>query len=297
MSALATELGLYLLAGSVLEAAGCDGRAYNTSVLIGPGTGIVAKYRKIHLFDVDIEGEAPIRESDHRRPGDAVVVADTPLCPMGLSVCYDLRFPELYRRLAAAGARVIFVPSVFTVPTGRAHWETLLRARAIENQVYIIAPDQTGRHPASMDAYGHSMIVDPWGKVIAEAGTEPRSGAGLRRPRLPGGRAPQTPRAGAPQGFPGIFQRHSFRLLKSSRFSQKNDYTPRGPRTFWGARVLNGYGSRKGLSSLTLTEARVLENCSRRPLAGQPRERKGGRRTKRRPGLPWTQMKETPCIH
>ena len=173
MSALAAELGLYLLAGSVLEAADRDGRAYNTSVLIGPGTGIVAKYRKIHLFDVDIEGEAPIRESEFRRPGDAVVVADTPLCPMGLSVCYDLRFPELYRRLGAAGARVIFVPSVFTVPTGRAHWETLLRARAIENQVYIIAPDQTGRHPASMDAYGHSMIVDPWGKVIAQAGTEP----------------------------------------------------------------------------------------------------------------------------
>ena len=92
---------------------------------------------------------------------------------MGLSVCYDLRFPELYRRLTAAGAHVIFVPSVFTVPTGRAHWETLLRARAIENQVYIIAPDQTGQHPASMDAYGHSMIVDPWGKVIAQAGTEP----------------------------------------------------------------------------------------------------------------------------
>ncbi len=173
MSALAAELGLYLLAGSILETAGPDGRAYNTSVLIGPDTGIIAKYRKIHLFDVDIEGEDPIRESEYRRPGEAVVVADTPLCPMGLSVCYDLRFPELYRRLTAAGAQVVFVPSVFTVPTGRAHWEALLRARAIENQVYIIAPDQTGHHPASMDAYGHSMIVDPWGKVIAQADTEP----------------------------------------------------------------------------------------------------------------------------
>lgn len=173
MSALAAELGLYLLAGSILEVSDWEGRAYNTSVLIGPRTGIIARYRKIHLFDVEIEGEAPIRESEFRRPGDAVVVADTPLCPMGLSVCYDLRFPELYRRLTAAGAKVIFVPSVFTVPTGRAHWETLLRARAIENQVYIIAPDQTGRHPASMDAYGHSMIVDPWGKVIARADTEP----------------------------------------------------------------------------------------------------------------------------
>ncbi len=173
MGALAAELGLYLLAGSILESAGPDGRAYNTSVLIGPGAGIIAKYRKIHLFDVDIEGEAAIRESEFRHPGEAVVVADTPLGLMGLSVCYDLRFPELYRRLTAAGAKVIFVPSVFTVPTGQAHWRTLLRARAIENQVYVIAPDQTGRHPASMDAYGHSMIVDPWGKVIAETGTEP----------------------------------------------------------------------------------------------------------------------------
>lgn len=173
MSGLAAELGLFLLAGSILEAAGPDGRAYNTSVLIGPDAGIIAKYRKIHLFDVDIEGEAPIRESEFRRPGEDIVVAETSMCPMGLSVCYDLRFPELYRRLTAAGAKIIFVPSVFTVPTGRAHWETLLRARAIENQVYIIAPDQTGQHPASMDAYGHSMIVDPWGKVMAEAGTEP----------------------------------------------------------------------------------------------------------------------------
>ena len=165
---------MYLLAGSILEVSDSEGRAYNTSVLIGPETGIIAKYRKIHLFDVDIEGEAPIRESEFRRPGDAVVVADTPLCPMGLSVCYDLRFPELYRRLTTRPAPgLIFVPSVFTVPTGRAHWETLLRARAIENQVYIIAPDQTGDHPASMSAYGHSMIVDPWGKVIAKAGTEP----------------------------------------------------------------------------------------------------------------------------
>ena len=173
MSALAAELELYLLAGSILESSGPDGRAYNTSGLIGPGMGIIGKYRKIHLFDVDIEGEDPIRESEYRRPGQAVVVAETSLGPMGLSVCYDLRFPELYRRLADAGAEVVFVPSVFTVPTGRAHWETLLRARAIENQVYVIAPDQTGRHPASMDAYGHSMIVDPWGKVIAQAGTEP----------------------------------------------------------------------------------------------------------------------------
>ena len=105
MSALAAELGLYLLAGSVLEVSDSAGRAYNTSVLIGPGTGIIAKYRKIHLFDVDIEGEAPIRESQFRQPGDAVVVADTPLCTMGLSVCYDLRFPELYRRLTAYGAK------------------------------------------------------------------------------------------------------------------------------------------------------------------------------------------------
>ena len=174
MTTLAAELGLYLLAGSILETADSAGRAYNTSVLVGPGTGIIAKYRKIHLFDVDIEGEAPIRESEFRRPGDAVVVADTPSVSHG---AFRVLRPALPRALppalTAAGARAIFVPSVFTVPTGRAHWETLLRARAIENQVYIIAPDQTGDHPASMSAYGHSMIVDPWGKVIAEADTEP----------------------------------------------------------------------------------------------------------------------------
>lgn len=173
MSALAAELGLYLLAGSILERADGGNRAFNTSVLLGPGTGILAKYRKLHLFDVDIEGEEPIRESRFRQPGDAVAVADTPLCPMGLSVCYDLRFPELYRRLTERGARIVFVPSVFSTATGPAHWEPLLRARAIENQLYVIAPDQTGHHPASMSAYGHSMIVDPWGKVVAKADTEP----------------------------------------------------------------------------------------------------------------------------
>ena len=173
MSALAAELGLYLLAGSILERADGGNRAFNTSVLLGPGTGILAKYRKLHLFDVDIEGEEPIRESRFRQPGDVVAVADTPLCPMGLSVCYDLRFPELYRRLTERGARIVFVPSVFSTATGPAHWEPLLRARAIENQVYVIAPDQTGHHPASMSAYGHSMIVDPWGKVLAKADTEP----------------------------------------------------------------------------------------------------------------------------
>ena len=173
MSALAAALGLYLLAGSILERTESGNRAFNTSVLLGPGTGILAKYRKLHLFDVDIEGEEPIRESRFRQPGDAVAVADTPLCHMGLSVCYDLRFPELYRRLTERGARIVFVPSVFSTATGPAHWEPLLRARAIENQVYVIAPDQTGHHPASMSAYGHSMIVDPWGKVLAKADTEP----------------------------------------------------------------------------------------------------------------------------
>jgi len=173
MAALARDLGVYLLAGSMLEkVAGAD-RVFNTSLLLDPGGRLVAKYRKIHLFDVNLDGDVVVSESKFRQPGHEPVVAHTRLCPLGLSVCYDLRFPELYRTLSQRGAQVISVPSVFTVPTGKAHWEILLRARAIENQVYVIAPDQIGQHPSSMDAYGHSMIVDPWGKVLAEAQGSP----------------------------------------------------------------------------------------------------------------------------
>ena len=168
LQSLARNLGIYLLGGSILEAIPESPKAYNTSLLFGPQGNLLASYRKIHLFDVDLENGVTARESDTREFGDTAVVAKTDLCPMGLTVCYDLRFPELYRTLATQGSQLIFVPSAFTAYTGKAHWEPLLRARAIENQVYIIAPDQFGKNPKSFETHGHSMIVDPWGKVLAE---------------------------------------------------------------------------------------------------------------------------------
>jgi len=167
LSDLARELGIYLLGGSMLEEIPGSRKAYNTSLLFDPLGKLLASYRKIHLFDVDLANGVSARESDTRAFGDGIVVAQTSLCDMGLSVCYDLRFPELYRALVAKGARLIFVPSAFTAYTGQAHWETLLRARAIENQVYVIAPDQFGKSAKSFETHGHTMIVDPWGKVIA----------------------------------------------------------------------------------------------------------------------------------
>lgn len=168
LAGLARELGIYLLGGSILEAIPGDTKAYNTSLLFGPRGKLLASYRKIHLFDVDLAQGVSVRESDTRAFGNAIVVASTELCPMGLTVCYDLRFPELYRGLATQGAQLIFVPSAFTAYTGKAHWEPLLRARAIENQVYVIAPGQFGTSTQSFETYGHSMIVDPWGKISAE---------------------------------------------------------------------------------------------------------------------------------
>ena len=168
LQSLARNLGIYLLGGSILEAIPESPKAYNTSLLFGPRGNLLANYRKIHLFDVDLENGVTARESDTREFGDTAVVAKTDLCPMGLTVCYDLRFPELYRILATQGSQLIFVPSAFTAYTGKAHWEPLLRARAIENQVYIIAPVQFGKKPKSFETHGHSMIVDPWGKVLAE---------------------------------------------------------------------------------------------------------------------------------
>ncbi len=168
LSELARRHHIYLLAGSFLEKSD-ESRSYNTSVLVNPEGDILAQYRKIHLFDVDIPGQVRVKESDTKKPGQAIVTANTTLGVFGLSVCYDLRFPELYRQLAAAGAEVIFVPSAFTFPTGAAHWEPLLRARAIENQAYVIAPNQIGKNVHGFADYGNSMIIDPWGKVIARA--------------------------------------------------------------------------------------------------------------------------------
>jgi len=165
---LARQHQVYLLAGSFLEKSD-EARSYNTSLLLSPQGEILAHYRKIHLFDVDIPGQVRVKESDTKKPGQALVACNTPLGGFGLSVCYDLRFPELYRGLADRGAEVIFVPSAFTFPTGAAHWEPLLRARAIENQAYLIAPNQIGKNAHGFADYGNSMIIDPWGKVIARA--------------------------------------------------------------------------------------------------------------------------------
>jgi len=162
----AAELGIHLLAGSVSERAG--ERASNTSVLIGPDGSDIAVYRKIHMFDVDVGGVA-YRESEHEQAGSEIVLADVGELSVGLTVCYDLRFPELYRILALRGARVLAVPSAFTATTGRDHWEVLLRARAIENQAFILAPNQIGKAPPHFESHGHSSIVDPWGRVLAEA--------------------------------------------------------------------------------------------------------------------------------
>ena len=175
LSRLARELGIYLLGGSILEAIAGSEKAYNTSLLFDPSGNIIGSYRKIHLFDVDLADGTSLRESATREFGDRVVAVSTELCAMGLSVCYDLRFPELYRALVAKGARVIFVPSAFTAYTGRAHWETLLRARAIQNQVFIVAPAQFGKSPKSFETHGHSMIVDPWGKILTELANGPGS--------------------------------------------------------------------------------------------------------------------------
>ncbi len=169
MSRLARELQIHIVAGSITEQIDGESRCYNTSALFGPDGGRIAVYRKIHLFDVDLPGRVTVRESDAKLAGADVVTGATPLGAIGLSICYDLRFPELYRRLTFAGAQIIAIPSAFTFPTGEAHWEPLLRARAIENQAYVIAPAQFGPNIYGYSDYGNSMIVDPWGRVIARA--------------------------------------------------------------------------------------------------------------------------------
>lgn len=174
--AAAAEHGLFLVAGSVWEAVPGEERTFNTSVVFGPGGERLAIYRKIHMFDVDVGGHR-YRESDECRAGDEVVAVRLPGLAsgldsdvtLGLSVCYDIRFPELYRALADLGARIVSVPAAFTMTTGRDHWEVLLRARAVEDQVFVIAADQTGRHGVGLESYGRSMIVDPWGLVLAQA--------------------------------------------------------------------------------------------------------------------------------
>lgn len=170
----AARLGIWLLAGSFPEQAG-EGRVFNTSVLLSSQGEVAAVYRKIHLFDVDLssQGGGVFRESAHVAPGRELVLAKTPFGGLGLSICYDLRFPELYRELAAQGARILAVPSAFSPQTGKDHWEVLLRARAIENQCFVMAPAQWGRHAADRSSHGRAMLIDPWGIALACAPDRP----------------------------------------------------------------------------------------------------------------------------
>jgi deaminated glutathione amidase len=173
---MATRHGLWIVGGGMPEAipAGAPagtlaGKTYNTCVVVDPAGALVARYRKIHLFDIDLPGRAVLRESRSTAPGDRPVVCPTPLARLGLSVCYDLRFPELYRELVVrGGAQVLLVPAAFTVPTGTAHWHVLLRSRAIENQCYVVAAAQAGQHNERRASYGHTLIVDPWGEIAGE---------------------------------------------------------------------------------------------------------------------------------
>jgi predicted amidohydrolase len=164
---LARSRRIFVLAGSISEKVDVPKKTANTSVLIADDGAIVAAYRKIHLFDVNIPDGARYAESEGVVPGDKAVVAPTSLGRIGLTVCYDLRFPELYRKLASLGAEVITIPAAFTLFTGKDHWEVLVRARAIENLAYVIAPAQVGRHSANRQTFGNAMIVDPWGVVLA----------------------------------------------------------------------------------------------------------------------------------
>lgn len=168
---LAREHRIWLLGGTFPEAAGAGARVHNTSLAIDPEGRVAAVYRKIHLFDVDLSAQGGLvyRESDRVAPGAEIAHVETPFGGIGLSVCYDLRFPELYRALAARGVRFLAVPAAFARETGRDHWEVLLRARAIENQAFVIAAAQVGEHGGGRASYGRSMIVDPWGLVLARA--------------------------------------------------------------------------------------------------------------------------------
>ena len=169
--ALAQELKIHLHIGSLALRATPE-KAVNRGFLIGPDGGVIASYDKIHMFDIDLPGGESYRESANYQPGETAVIADLPWGRIGLTICYDVRFPALYRALAEAGASFLTVPSAFTRKTGEAHWHTLLRARAIENGSFVFAAAQAGMHENKRETYGHSLIVDPWGEVLADAGDE-----------------------------------------------------------------------------------------------------------------------------
>lgn len=175
LRSLAEELGIWLLIGSLgLKSGDLDERFANRSFLISPDGEIQARYDKIHMFDVDLGGGESYRESSAYRPGEKAVLAKTDIGNIGMTICYDMRFPSLFRALATSGAEIITAPAAFTVPTGRAHWETLLRARAIENGCFILAPAQVGTHECGgspkRQTYGHSLVISPWGEVLADGG-------------------------------------------------------------------------------------------------------------------------------
>lgn len=173
MAQLARQYGVWLHCGSIFERAADGTRPCNTTMVIAPDGGLAAKYSKLHMFDVVIQDGPSIRESEHVRPGDKIVTVDAgDTGCLGLSICYDIRFGEIYRLMALAGAQVFVVPANFTMQTGKDHWEALLRARAIENGCYVIAPGQCGKKPR-FQAYGKSIIVDPWGDVVAKASDKP----------------------------------------------------------------------------------------------------------------------------
>jgi predicted amidohydrolase len=169
---LARQLGIFLHVGSLAIRLSAE-KAANRSFLIDRKGGIVARYDKIHMFDVDLAGGESYRESRNYRPGEIAVAADLPWGRLGLTVCYDLRFPSLYRALAEAGCSFLAIPSAFTQQTGEAHWHVLNRARAIENGAFVLAAAQGGKHENGRETYGHSLVVDPWGRILAEGGTEP----------------------------------------------------------------------------------------------------------------------------
>jgi predicted amidohydrolase len=168
LSEAAAARGVWVLGGGMPEKSDDPSRPYNTSVLVDPKGAVAATYRKVHLFDVSLPDGTSLRESAATSPGSEPVTAEVLGVRVGLSICYDVRFPELYRRLVEQGSRVVTVPSAFTLTTGKDHWHALLRARAIENQVYVLAPAQHGKHPRGRMTYGKSLVVDPWGEVIAQ---------------------------------------------------------------------------------------------------------------------------------
>ncbi len=165
----AQEHGIYIHGGSIPVLVETGDKAWNMTLVYDPAGELVASYKKIHLFDIDITGKVAANESSRYEAGTEMVTFETEYGQMGLTICYDIRFPELYRALTLAGARVIFQPSAFTLYTGKDHWEPLIRARAIENQVYMVSPAQIGVHAGSQFCYGNAMIVDPWGTVLARA--------------------------------------------------------------------------------------------------------------------------------